>query len=141
MRLGDSDAQKLISLHFEGLSNRLNWTGGREILITGDGAFLAFEIPSKAVEFALQLQEFHHEYSNLPKVRIGIHMGEVTERLVVKAGVEQVEILGLAVDIASRIQNLAQPGQVLMSYPVFDNARQRLDSTVISHPVEWRAHG
>lgn len=140
-RLGDSEADKLISFHFQGLSNRLNWTGGRQILLTGDGAFLSFEIPSKAVEFALQLQEFHQENANLPGVRIGIHMGEVTERLIVKAGVEQVEIHGLAADIASRIQNLALPQQILMSYPVFDNARQRLDTVVITRPIEWRAHG
>src|SRR5690606_3402971 len=140
-RLGDAEAGRLISMHHEGIRNLSAATGGRAILVAGDGCFLTFETPSHAVEFALRLQDFHRQNPGLPQVRIGMHMGEVTEKVSATAQGEKIEVDGLAVDIASRIQSLAHPKQILMSYVVFDNARQRLDHTGLALPVEWRAHG
>lgn len=139
-KLGDGEAGRIISLHHEGLRKVSQCCGGREILVAGDGSFLTFETPSQAVEFALQLQQYHKDHPTLPAVRVGIHMGEVTERNSGEPGKAAV-VEGLAVDIASRIQSLATARQILMSYPVFDNARQRLDTEALQAPVEWRAHG
>jgi len=47
---------------------------------TGDRCFLTFETPRAAVLFALRLQQGHREEPDLPGVRTGIHMGEVSER-------------------------------------------------------------
>ncbi len=44
-------------------------------------------------------------------------------------------------DLAGRIQSLAQPGQVLMSQPVFDAARQRLKGREIEREIRWCRHG
>ncbi len=140
-RLGDTDAGRIIAAHHEGLRELCGLSGGREILAAGDGSFLTFETPSRAVEFALRLQNFHRENPKLPEVRIGIHMGEVTEKQNTPDSNRPIDIEGLAVDIASRIQSLARPHQILLSYPVFDNARQRLDTSFLQFPVEWRAHG
>jgi len=140
IQLGDVEAGRLISAHHDGLRELLSATGGREILVAGDGSFLTFETPSQAVEFALRLQDFHHKNQKLPAVRIGIHMGEVTETLSDDSA-RPVEVAGLAVDIASRIQSLASARQILMSYPVFDNARQRISASAFTLPLEWRAHG
>ena len=52
----------------------------REVDSAGDGFFLTFETPSGAVDFALRLQEVHANGADLPSVRIGVHLGEVTER-------------------------------------------------------------
>ena len=46
----------------------------------GDGCFLTFDTSSAAVLFALRLQQIHHYESDLPGVRIGLNMGEVTDR-------------------------------------------------------------
>lgn len=140
-RLGDADAAEIISAHHAAVREIGSQTAGREVLVAGDGCFLSFETPSQAVEFALRLQEFHSHKPGMPAVRIGIHMGEVTERNNPAGYARPFELEGLAVDIASRVQGLALPQQVLMSYPVFDNARQRLDSSQWNLPVEWRAHG
>ncbi len=140
-RLGDSEAGHLIAGHQAGIRKLTAATGGREILIAGDGCFLTFEVPSKAVEFALRLQDFHRQQPALPQVRVGVHMGEVTETVHESSAGRTIEVNGLAVDIASRIQSMARPRQILMSYAVFDNARQRLDASNLQLPVEWLAHG
>jgi WD40 repeat protein/serine/threonine protein kinase/class 3 adenylate cyclase len=140
-RLGDAEAGRLIASHLEGVRQLAQQSGGREILAAGDGCFLTFETPSEAVEFAIALQDFHRQHTSLPDVRIGIHMGEVTERLNTAGSPRPLDVEGLAVDIASRIQSIAAARQILLSYPVFDNARQRLDSSRWPMPVEWRAHG
>ena len=56
-------------------------SGDRIIDWAGDGCFVTFETPSAAVLFALRLQQAQGEKPDLPGVRTGIHMGEVSERL------------------------------------------------------------
>jgi TolB-like protein len=68
-----------------------------------------------------------------------MHMGEVSERLVDDGEATGVE--GLAVDLAARICGLARPGQLLMSSPVADSARARLDTSAFDETIRWRAHG
>jgi len=140
-RLGDAAAGHLMARHWSLVRTILFETGGREISGIGDGFFLTFETPTAAVEFALYLQKAHAEAPELPPLRIGIHMGEVTERENPPSAAERIQIEGLAVDLCSRIQNLALPRQTLLSYPVFDNARQRLHNGQLNLPVTWRAHG
>ncbi len=112
--------------------------GGRVVDWAGDGCFLTFEIPSAAVAFGLRLQRVHGGDSELPKVRVGIHVGEVTESLAMETALR---VEGLAVDLTARIQSLALPGQLLMSASVFNSARQRLGCDEFGACIEWRAHG
>jgi adenylate cyclase len=93
-------------------------------------------MPSAAVLFALQLQQAHADENDLPGVRTGIHMGEVSERRGSDGDVE-----GLAVDLAARIAGLARPAQVLLSASVPDSARPRLDRVAVGRPIRWQAHG
>lgn len=135
---GDSVALELISRHralVEGLASE---GGGRIEVWAGDGCFLTFESSSAAVMFALRLQQAHAENVSLPGVRVGIHVGEVTEQT---ASSGEVHIIGLAVDLASRIESLGRTGQVLMSSAVFDSVRKRLGAEELGKPVKWLAHG
>ena len=143
-KLGDAGAGEVIRRHFGLLRARAAETGGREVFEAGDGLFLTFETPTAAVEFALKVQSDHAADPSLPKLRIGAHLGEITERHpppgVGPAGPPQVE--GLASDLAAAIQALAIPGQILLSYPTFDNARQRLRADRLPGvAIAWRAHG
>ena len=79
---GDQAVGELISRHRNHVTESVKDFGGRIIDWAGDGCFLTFETPSVAVRFALRLQQIHHDQSDLPGVRIGIHMGEVTEKVV-----------------------------------------------------------
>ena len=135
---GDVAVGDLIARHRDQVTRLAAECSGRVIDWAGDGCFLTFDTSSAGVMFALQLQQAHADESDLPGVRIGIHMGEVTE----KPGPDStVRIEGLAVDIAARISGLAKPGQVLMSAPVHNSARQRLGVETFGQPILWQAHG
>ncbi len=136
---GDEPAAELIARHRAKVIALASDTNGRIVDWAGDGCFLTFETPSAAVLFTLRLQQAHAQASDLPRIRIGIHTGEVTERNSASGPALRVE--GLAVDIAARLQALAQPNQVLMSSFVFDNVRQRLLGQDLGAAIAWRAHG
>ena len=141
MLRGDQAVGELIARHREHVRRLTAESGGRIIDWAGDGCFLTFETPSAAVLFALRLQRVHAEEPDLPGVRTGIHMGEVSEQSGPDGDVAHPRVEGLAVDLAARISGLARPAQVLMSSGVADSARQRLNSHVFDQPVRWRAHG
>ena len=139
--LGDDVGSQLVARHQEIVHKLLKETDGREIDWAGDGFFLTFETPSSAVLFALKLQIAHLGEADLPGVRIGIHMGEVTERPAPEGSSKPLLVEGLAVDLASRIQTLALPGQILMSSGVFNSARQRIQGDDFEQEISWLAHG
>jgi serine/threonine protein kinase/class 3 adenylate cyclase/predicted esterase len=138
---GDDVGGELIARHRDHVKQLAQANHGRIISWAGDGCFLTFETPSAAVRFALNLQKVHGTETELPKVYVGIHMGEVVEKTgpVGEGGPPLVE--GLTVDIASRIQSLALPGQILMSGAVFNSARPRFNVQEIDAPISWQAHG
>ena len=138
---GDQAVGELIARHRAHVRRLAAECGGRVIDWAGDGCFLSFETPSAAVLFALRLQQTHSDESELPGVRTGIHMGEVSDRLGPDGDVAHPRVEGLAVDLAARICGLARPSQVLMSSSVADSARQRLDGKAFSRAILWRAHG
>ncbi|MEE9279142.1 MAG: AAA family ATPase [Myxococcota bacterium] len=140
-RLGDHKADVLIARHHERVRSTIRHLGGREVDTAGDGFFLTFEVPSTAVSFALRLQQIHHDEPELPAVRVGVHLGEVTEEPTPAGSTKPTLVHGLAVDQAARIQSLAQPGQILMSGPVFDTARQRLKGQDVGREIRWRTYG
>jgi formylglycine-generating enzyme required for sulfatase activity len=102
---------------------------------------MTYETPSAAVRFSLALQQTHSDSPDLPKVRVGIHMGEVSERPGPDGPSGPPRVEGLAVDLSARIQSLSAPGQILMSNAVFNSARQRLNSKTVEMHIAWRAHG
>jgi len=138
---GDHAVGELIARHRAHIRRLAGETGGRIIDWAGDGCFLTFETPSAAVLFALRLQHAHGEEPDLPGVRTGIHMGEVSERPGPDGDMTHPRVEGLAVDLAARIAALARPAQVLMSSPVADSARHRLDSAEFSQAILWRTQG
>jgi TolB-like protein/class 3 adenylate cyclase len=133
---GDEAAGGLIAAHRALLLRHAEQCGGRPIDFAGDGCFLTFETPSAAVRFALRLQASHGARPELPRVRTGIHMGEVTEH-----GGDPVRVEGLAVDLAARIGALAAPGQVLLSSAVATSARQQISVEFEGVALGWHGHG
>ncbi len=97
--------------------------GGREIKSTGDGFLVEFESALKAVQCAVELQRRLHERDTEPgvqptRVRIGIHLGDVEQR--------DGDIFGDAVNIAARMEPIADPGGVCVSAQVHDQVRNKL---------------
>lgn len=120
---GDRRAGERIARHRALVGTLAAASAGRVIDWAGNGCFLTFETPSAAVGSALRLQQAHGEELDLPGVRTGIHMGEVSERPGPGGDAAPPRVEGLAVDPAARICGLARPAQVLMSSPVYDSAR------------------
>jgi adenylate cyclase len=138
---GDQWVGDLIERHRTLVRGLAAESGGRIIDWAGDGCFLTFEVPSAAVTFALKLQLAHFEAPDLPGVRAGLHVGEVSERPGVEGDGGYARVEGLAVDLAARIAGLARPAQVLMSAAVDNSARQRIDRGLFRQPIRWQAYG
>ncbi len=114
---------------------------------TGDGFLALFGSPGEAVIVALRFQRLLHREPwperREVRVRIGMHEGEV---IVMPASSHLPGAVGAAVNLAARVMSLAAGGQILMTLPVFDHARQTVAAVPAEEPSEravlsWVAHG
>ncbi len=134
---GDIAGGDLIARHREHITRLANEGGGSIIDWAGDGCFLTFETASAAVVFTLRLQQIHKYETDLPGVRAGIHMGEVSVRP--SNGAQRVE--GLIVDLTARVSGLARAGQVLVTGAVQQSAKQRVGIYEFGQPIRWENYG
>jgi adenylate cyclase len=96
---------------------------GRFVKSTGDGLLLEFESALDAVESAVDFQRRIHERNARPaavplRVRVGVHLGDVQRR--------DGDIFGDAVNIAARVESVAEPGGVCVSDSVFGQIRNKV---------------
>ncbi len=103
--------------------------GGRLFKTMGDGMFVEFPSVVAAVECALAMQR-QMAASNEGALgakrvvyRIGVHLGDVL--------VEGEDILGDGVNIASRIESVAEPGGVSISGAAHEHVRGRIEAEFI----------
>ena len=103
--LGDAKAQEVLDGHDAAVRTALEANGGEEVKHTGDGIFAAFTSAVSAVEAALQLQR---ELAGAEvRVRVGLNAGEPIAK--------DDDYFGSAVQLAARVCDRAEPGQVLVS--------------------------
>jgi predicted ATPase/class 3 adenylate cyclase len=101
---------------------------GREVKTIGDAFLIEFESALEATQCAIDVQKtlhIHNEQSTVERrvhLRIGIHLGDVIQR--------QSDVLGDAVNIASRIEPLAESDGICMSEQVFDQVRNKLSCPI-----------
>jgi len=99
--------------------------GGRLVKTTGDGVLVEFPSVVAAVECAVAIQHAMVDRNrNVPQnerieFRIGVNLGEVV--------VEGDDILGEGVNIASRLEGIAEPGMICVSGAVFSEVKSRVD--------------
>jgi class 3 adenylate cyclase len=91
-------------------------TGGQLLKKLGDGVLASFDSVSGAVACAREIQDAVGEDGRF-QVRIGIHLGEVTQT--------DGDVHGDGVNIASRIQSEIDPGGIGMSKVVYDNIKNK----------------
>lgn len=87
---------------------------GKIIQYFGDGTLSTFKSTVEAVDCAIELQKAFLEEPKVP-VRIGIHVGDIIH--------SKDDIIGDAVNVASRIESCAVSGSILISDKVHDQIR------------------
>ncbi len=100
--------------------------GGRVVKSMGDGFLVEFGSALEAAACALEVREKLAEYNRENPgarldLRIGIHVGDVIER----GG----DVFGDAVNVASRVEPLADQGGICVSQAVYEQVANKLDVT------------
>ncbi len=96
---------------------------GRKVKTIGDGLLVEFRSALEAVECGVDLQA-HFAARNARegppelRLRIGIHLGDVRR--------EGPDIVGDAVNVASRMEALADPGDICISSQVFEQVSNKV---------------
>jgi class 3 adenylate cyclase/alpha-beta hydrolase superfamily lysophospholipase len=109
-RLGDAAWRELLAAHDAIVRREVDRFGGREVKTIGDAFLVAFEgAPSRALRCALAVVAEVRELGL--DLRAGLHTGEC--ELIGH------DIGGMAVHIAARVNDLAAPGEVLVSGTVY----------------------
>jgi adenylate cyclase len=97
---------------------------GRVVKNTGDGALVEFASPVDAVRCADEIQRgMAEQNANVPQdkrieFRIGIHVGDII--------IGDDDIFGDGVNIAARLETLAEPGGILVSGTAYDYVRNKV---------------
>ena len=89
---------------------------GELIQYYGDGTLSIFKSSVEAIECAIEMQTEFQKDPSVP-VRIGIHVGDII--------ITGSDIIGDAVNVASRIETLAVPGSILISDEVQDQIKNQ----------------
>jgi formylglycine-generating enzyme required for sulfatase activity len=98
---------------------------GRIVKTTGDGMLVEFASAVDAVECAVDIQQAMGEReANRPKdqriqYRIGINVGDIV--------IDGDDILGDGVNVAARLEGLAEPGGICISGTAYDQLKQKVD--------------
>jgi adenylate cyclase len=121
---------------------------GRVMNMTGDAIFAVFDAATAAVCAAQEIQELiNAQADTLPpaqqmRFRIGVHLGDVMEK-------PDGTVFGDGVNIASRLESLAEPGGITVSDVVQAAVRGKVEAAFddlgpqkvknITHPIHaWR---
>src|SRR5437016_5495499 len=97
---------------------------GRLVKTTGDGFIAIFDSPVEAVRCSIVIQQnLVGRNASLPKhhwieYRIGVNLGDVI--------IEPDDVYGDGVNIASRLEGIAEPGQVYISGGIYEQIKHKL---------------
>jgi class 3 adenylate cyclase len=108
--VGDKAWRTVLGRLDDALRRQLARFSGHEEKLTGDGILATFDGPARAIRCGAAIRDAARQIGL--DVRVGIHTGEVERR--------GTELAGIAVHLACRVCETAQPGEVLVSRTVVD---------------------
>ena len=112
-------------IHDECISSKVSVHQGRIVKLTGDGILAEFPSVVNAVSCAAEMQRALRERSSEASAdrriefRIGVDLGDVIA--------EDDDIYGDGVNVAARLEGIAEPGGISVSQSVRDNVENRLE--------------
>jgi len=127
-RLMEADEEataRTLSAYREIIDGQITGHHGRVFGSAGDSVIAEFASPVEAVRCAVEIQrEIEARNADLPedrrmRLRIGINLGDVI--------VEGDNLLGDGVNIAARLETLADPGGISLARSVFDQVKKQID--------------
>jgi adenylate cyclase len=99
--------------------------GGRIVKTTGDGMLIEFASAVDAVRGAVEVQRgMAEQNASVPQderieLRIGVHVGDII--------IDDNDIFGDGVNVAARLEGIAEPGGVCMSNDAYRQVRGKVD--------------
>jgi adenylate cyclase len=105
---------KLASVRSSVIDPLMATHGGRIFKTTGDGLLAEFASGVQAVQCAIAIQQAMREHEGL-EIRIGLHSADVTVQ-------PDGDLLGDGVNVAARLEGLAEPGGICISGRVREDA-------------------
>ena len=145
MERDDAGTLEALTAHIDGtVAPLINRHHGRIVKLMGDGLLASFASAADAVSCAVEWQQAPLEEPDPLLFRIGINLGDII--------MQEDDVFGSGVNLASRLEQLAPPGGVLVSDAVYRVAGSRISvvwedartHTIknISEPVRaWRIGG
>src|SRR6266481_3969572 len=115
---------RTLSSHRKLIDSLIEQHRGRFVNSAGDSVLAEFASVVNAVQCAVEIQSgLKAENANLPperrmEFRIGVNLGDVM--------VEGEQIHGDGVNVAARLENLANPGGICISGTVYEQVRDKL---------------
>jgi class 3 adenylate cyclase len=109
--LGDRKWRDLLDAHDRAIRRQLERFRGREVGTRGDGFVATFDGPGRAIECGCAMRDAVGALGL--QIRVGLHTGEIETRA-------DDEVAGVAVHIAARIEQHADPAEVFVSSTVKD---------------------
>jgi class 3 adenylate cyclase len=116
-RVGDFAAYELVSAHFRVLNEIVAAEAGAVVKTIGDAVMATFPTPDRALAAALRMRQSVGAIQDDLLIKIGIHEGPC---LAVTLN-DRLDYFGQTVNIAARVQGLADSQAILATKPVLDN--------------------
>ncbi len=135
-RVGDIVAYDLVREHFRVLNEIVASEGGAVVKTIGDAVMATFPTPDRALAAALRMRESVRDLKKDLLIKIGIHEGPC---LAVTLN-DRLDYFGQTVNIAARVQSLADSRAIFATKSVVDNPHvsKMLESSKLQ-PTEQHA--
>lgn len=129
MQMNENETLHLLEEHNSLLFPIIEKNGGKIIKTVGDAILAVFDSCLSSIHAAIQIQEALAEKASSSKggsvlrVRIGVHLGETV--------IKENDVFGNGVNIAARLQPLADPGGICFSQAVYEQLQNHYRDKIL----------
>ena len=119
----EGTASQIRAVRREVIEPKLSAHQGRLVKTTGDGFLAEFASPVEAVRCALSVQDSiaeRGEANGCLKLRIGINLGDIIIE-------DDGDVFGDGVNVAARLEQMADPGGVLISGKIYEEIEGKIE--------------